>query len=173
MWKSKFCSSTVGKTAQNHDVTTTAFHSRDGVLTVGCTFLSPNMGSIFMAKKLNFAFVRPQKFLEIVIVMLQKGSNTIQSRFEVTFREQVSFARNAGCSTIAGRIPNWWSSCTIYMKIVIFNIFWLSYMSSLIQLKNRKKNVPWYCKAHIHLSNDTCALTLTPYCYGGVVISPN
>ena len=54
--------------------TTTVYRSSDGgLLTLGCSSLFPSMGSIIVAKKFNFAFDGQQNFLEIVIIMLQKG----------------------------------------------------------------------------------------------------
>lgn len=48
------------------------FQSRDcDLLTVGCFILAPNMSSIVIAKKLNFAFTRPWILLEIVTIKLK------------------------------------------------------------------------------------------------------
>ena len=67
--------------------------SDGGLLTVDCSFLSLNMGSIIVAKKFNFALDGPQNFLETIITMLQNG-------VYVKFLEHGKFAISAGFSTV-------------------------------------------------------------------------
>ena len=76
------------------------------VQTVCCFILSANMGSNVVTKKFNFALVRSQHFLEIVIIMLQIGFSRIQSGFNVSFLEHRSVSRGDGFSNVAGEVPN-------------------------------------------------------------------